>query len=68
MYRVEKKKVSIKGQASLGWFLGRGFVQEVLSVRTERWCVTLDGQTKPVCICYGKAQAKKIADAMNVLG
>lgn len=65
MYRAEKRKVSITGKASLGWFMGRGYVQETLSVSAERWCVTLDGQAKPVCICYGKAQAEKIADAMN---
>ena len=65
MYRADKRKVSVTGKASLGWFLGRGYVQEMLSVSVERWCVTLDGQTKPVCICYGKAQAEKIADAMN---
>jgi hypothetical protein len=65
MYRVEKRKVSVKGKASLGWFLGRGYVQRMLSVSVERWCVTFDGQAKPVCICYGKAQAEKIACALN---
>lgn len=65
MYKAEKKEVSVSGMASLGWFLGRGYVRKRLTVNAERWCVTKDGEAKPICTCHGKNQAEAIAYAMN---
>lgn len=65
MYKAEKKEISVSGMASLGWFLGRGYVRERLTVKCEKWCVTKDGEAKPICICHGKNHAEAIASAMN---
>lgn len=65
IYRAEKKMISVTGRASLGWHLGRGYVQETMTVKAEKWCVVFDGDPKPVCTCQGKKQAENIAEAMN---
>lgn len=65
MYYAKKKTVSVTGKASLGWFLGRGYVQEVMTVKVERWCVFGENDTKPTCICNGKKQAEIVAKKMN---
>ncbi|MGL4754683.1 MAG: hypothetical protein ACRCXB_20085 [Aeromonadaceae bacterium] len=65
MFVAEKKMVSITGKASLGWFLGRGYVQERMTVKVEKWCVVIDGEVKPICICQGRRQAEKVAKIMN---
>ena len=65
MFFAEKKLISVTGKASLGWFLGRGYVQKSLTVKVERWCVFREEDTKPVCICQGKKQAEEVAHLMN---
>lgn len=65
MFLVQKKLISVTGKASLGWYLGRGYVQKNLTVKVEKWCVMRDGDTKPMCICQGKKQAEEVASLMN---
>jgi hypothetical protein len=64
-YEAVKKKVSTSGVASLGWFLGRGYVQETLTVRHEKWCVIEAGKPSPIAICKSEKIAKAITAAMN---
>jgi len=64
-YEVTKKKLSTSGVASLGWFLGRGYVQEMLTVRHEKWCVVEVGKPAPVAICKSEKMANTIASALN---
>ena len=64
-YEAVKKKLSTSGVASLGWFLGRGYVQDVLTVRHEKWCVVEAGKPSPVAICKSEKMAKTIAAALN---
>lgn len=63
MYKAELKKRSRSGKASLGWFLGQGYVVRVLKIRFECWCVTFNG--KVIADCASKSLAQKIASAMN---
>ena len=65
MYYAKKKIVSVTGKASLGWFLGRGYVQEFMTVKVEKWCVFSEHDKKPTCICNGKNQAEMVAKKMN---
>lgn len=65
MFLVQKKLISVTGKASLDWFLSRGYVQENLTVKVEKWCVMRDGDSKPMCICQGKKQAEEVASLMN---
>lgn len=39
MYSFDKRTVSRTGIASLGWSLGRGYVREKLTVKSNVWCV-----------------------------
>ena len=64
-YVAVKKKLSTSGIASLGWFLGRGYVQEVLAVRHEKWCVVEAGKPAPIAICKSEKMAMAIAAALN---
>ena len=64
-YEAVKKKLSTSGVASLGWFLGRGYVQETLTVRHEKWCVVEAGNPSPIAICKSQKAAKDIAAALN---
>ena len=64
-YGAVKKKLSTSGIASLGWFLGRGYVQEVLAVRHEKWCVVEAGKPAPIAVCKSERMAKVIASALN---
>ena len=66
MITVEKKKVTRSGVASLGWHLRHGYVQEVLSVKSDKWCVLEDG--KILAECRSKAAAQKISDAFEWIG
>ena len=63
MIAVEKKKVSRTGNASLGWFMGRGFVQEYITVKSEQWCVCENG--KVIAECRGEKIAVRIMDALT---
>lgn len=64
-YEAVKKKLCTSGVASLGWFLGHGYVQEALTVRHEKWCVVEAGKPSPVAICKSEKMAKTIAAALN---
>lgn len=64
-YKAVKKKVSTSGKASLGWFLGRGYVQEYLTVHHEKWCVVEVGKPSPIAICKSQKAANDIAAALN---
>lgn len=64
-YEAVKKKVSTSGTASLGWFMGRGYVQEYLTVRHEKWCVVEAGKPSPIAICKSEKMAMAIAAALN---
>lgn len=64
-YEAVKKKVSTSGTASLGWFMGRGYVQEYLTVRHEKWCVVEAGKPSPIAVCKSERMAKVIASALN---
>lgn len=64
-YEAVKKKLSTSGAASLGWFLGRGYVQETLTVRHEKWCVVEVGKPSPIAICKSQKAAKYIAASLN---
>lgn len=64
-YGAVKKKLSTSGIASLGWFMGRGYVQQALTVRHEKWCVVETGKPSPVAICKSEKMAKTIAAALN---
>lgn len=65
MFSVQKKLISVTGKASLGWFLGCGYVQDTFTVKVEKWCVMRDGDSKPMCICRGKKNAEEVASLMN---
>lgn len=64
-YAVERKKVRRTGIASLGWMLGRGYVQEKMSIKYETWCVLVDG--KLVAECRSKMQAARVAMALELV-
>ena len=55
--------VSRKGTASLGWSLGHGYIQEDLTVKSKKWCITKDDKT--IAECRSKAIAKEIASALS---
>ena len=65
MFLAKKTLISVTGKASLGWFLGRGYVQDTFTVKVEKWCVMRDGDSKPMCICRGKKNAEEVASLMN---
>lgn len=65
MIFAEKCSVARTGIASLGWFLGRGFVQEKLTVTSDKWCV-MDG-AKVIAECRSKAHAERIVEALNTM-
>lgn len=65
VYIAVKKKRSKFGSASLGWFLGHGYVSKRLRIKYECWCV-IDAETaKIICDCTSKSIAEKIAIKMN---
>ena len=64
-YEAVKKKVSTSGKASIGWFIGRGYVQEYLTVRYEKWCVVEAGKPAPIAVSKSERMAKVIASALN---
>lgn len=63
VYTVEKRTVARTGIASLGWALGRGFVREKLTVRSEVWCVVDKGRV--LAECRGEDAAEGIASVLN---
>lgn len=64
-YEAVKKKVSTSGTASLGWFMGRGYIHEYLTVRHEKWCVVDAGKHSPIAVCKSERMEKVIASALN---
>lgn len=63
-YEAKKRMVSFTGIGSLGWHLGRGYVQTKMAVKAEKWCV-VDGSNKSVAVCQSKQIADKIAALLN---
>ena len=63
-YNVKSRLTSFTGKASLGWRIGRGYVQEIMTVKSERWCVVGHGN-KSVAVCNSKPIADKIAELLN---
>jgi hypothetical protein len=61
--RVEKRKVSRTGIASLGWHIGYGYVQEKLTIKSDVWCV-LSGDDV-IAECRSKKKAEMVAGAFN---
>lgn len=64
-YSAEKVKVSMSGQASLGWHLGMGYVQRLLTVKAKKWAVIDTSTGKRIAICSGKATATLITSSLN---
>lgn len=65
VYIAVKKKRSKFGSASLGWFLGHGYVSKRLRIKYECWCVVDAETSKIICDCISKSIAEKIAMKMN---
>lgn len=63
-YTYEKKKCSKRGVASLGWWLGRGYVQEKLTVKYDAY-VIIDPQGKKIAEAIGEKKANLICVALN---
>lgn len=63
MIEVAKRKVARTGVASLGWRLGYGYVQKILTVKSDIWCVSEDG--KVLAECRSKAIAERVAKALE---
>jgi len=49
----------------IGWHLGHGHINEKLTVKSDMWCV-MDG-ARVIAECRSKAQAERIADALNMV-
>ncbi len=65
IFMAEKKKVSFKGMASLGWFLGRGYVQKLVTAKSEKWCVINKENKKRIAIFESESMAKQVAIMLN---
>lgn len=65
VYIAVKKNRSKFGSVNLGWFLGRGYVNERVRMKYECWCVVDAETSKIICDCISKSIAEKIAMKMN---
>lgn len=61
--RVEKRKVSRTGIASLGWHLGHGYVQKKITVKSDVWCILQVATV--IAECRSEKKAARIAEALN---
>lgn len=65
IFIAEKKKVSFKGMASLGWFLGQGYVQRLVTAKSEKWCVINKENKKRIAIFESEQMAKQVSIMLN---
>lgn len=63
-YTYQKKKVSTTGKGSFGWHLGRGYVQQVVTVKHKAW-VILNPKGRKIAEATSEKQAALIVSALN---
>ena len=63
-YTYEKKKVSKTGKGSMGWHLGRGYVNQVVTVKHQAW-VILNPKGRKIAEATSEKQAELIVSALN---
>ena len=66
-YVAQKRKVSFTGMVSLWWHLGRGYVNNRLTAKDDRWCVYDQAKNKNIAICSSEANAVMIANQLNCI-